>query len=360
MKLAILTFYNAYNYGAVLQAYGLQKFLEDMGYDVEILNYKNNKVENSHNYFSIKYNSILVVLYRLIFLYNQIKKKKYNFKSFVSTYLKLSKKEYMYNDISSDYDIYIIGSDQIWNPFITGGLDPFYWGKSLYNGRIISYAASTCDMNIYSKKYKNDIVKLLSRFSAISVREESVRNFLKSQYAIDSKIVLDPTLLVGRSCFENICTGRIINESYILIYQVGESSVEFESIIYELEKKYNTKKIVIISVANFVKKLNNRICYINPDVPSFLSLFKYAECVIPISFHGVAFSILFEKEFYYIKGYNADRIYTILDPLCLKKRIIDEAGVIPCDKIDYKDVNNKLEILRRESKEYLLSELMLV
>ena len=314
MKIGILTFHRAHNYGAVLQAYALQYVLTDLGCEVEILDYRNPAIDRFHNYWSLKYNTVPAVLYRLLFSFIPLKKKERNFRNFIGDFLHVSKEQYDEVNRPYGYDLYIVGSDQVWNPLITGGIDPYYWGMFLNDGRLITYAASSGDMSKLSSEFLAEIRRGLSRFSAISVREERLKNFLLSEFSIPSQVVLDPTLLAGSKCFEKICAGRLIDEPYVLVYQVGPSNVNLAGVVDFIARHYHAK-IVKIGLCSPLRRLKHReIHYVNPDIPTFLSLFRYADCVVPISFHGVAFSLLFEKDFYYLKGSNTARVYSILTP----------------------------------------------
>lgn len=352
MKIGILTFHNAYNYGAVLQAYALQEVLIGLGNEVEIIDYRNSKIDRFHNYWSLKCNSFVKVLYRLLFSYAPLKKKERYFYDFLTNYLHLSKMRYNQNCTPSGYDLYIIGSDQVWNPLITGGIDPYYWGALFKDGKTISYAASSGSMDKLPSEDLRKIQRYLSNFSSVSVREDHLKDFLDSKFSVSSQVVLDPTLLAGRDCFEKICAERLIDEPYVLIYQV-ESNPRLLEIARVVALKYKAK-IVLIGLDTFQNKNKYPdIDVISPNVPDFLSLFKYAECVVALSFHGTAFSLLFEKEFYSVRGGNMARVSSILEPLGLLERIIDTKESIDYSLIDFSEVNCRLKILRDDSKEFL-------
>lgn len=360
MKIGILTFHNAYNYGAVLQAYALQEVLIGLGNEVEIIDYRNSKIDRFHNYWSLKCNSFVKVLYRLLFSYAPLKKKERYFHDFLTNYLHLSNVRYDQNCTPSGYDLYIIGSDQVWNPLITGGIDPYYWGAFFKDGKTISYAASSSDMNNLLPEELEKIKCYLLNFSSISVRENRLKDFLYSKFLVLSQVVLDPTLLAGGNCFEKICVDRIIHEPYILVYQVGVSNSNLWRVVQFVAKHYHAKIVMIGGVHSFFQKKYKGFNFIDPDIPSFLSLFKYAECVVPISFHGVAFSLLFEKDFYYLKGYNMERIYSILNPLNLQDRIVNSIDTLFFERINYQKINLLLDTMRDKSLSFLHDQMKLI
>lgn len=357
MKIGILTFHNAHNYGAVLQAYALQYVLTDLGCEVEIIDYRNRTIDKFHDYWSFKNNSIATVLYRLLFSYNYLRTKERNFCDFTRQFLHLSKERYDHVNIPYGYDLYIVGSDQVWNPLITGGLDPYYWGELLKDDRIISYAASSGNMNKLSSDDLKSIQHYLSNFSSISVRENRLKDFLSSKFSVPSQVVLDPTLLAGRECFEKICADRVIDEPYVLVYRV-ESNPHLREIAYAVASNFNAK-LVEIGLDTWVNKRKYpSVKFVNPSVAVFLSLFKHAECVVSLSFHGTAFSLLFEKEFYSVKGGNMERVSSVLKPLGLLDRIVNSAEGLIFLKIDYECVRERLFNLALRSKSFIYDSLL--
>ena len=354
MRIGILTFHNANNYGAVLQAYGLQQTIRLLGHDCEIIDYRNIEIERRVSYFSLRYNSVLRVLKRILVSRKNLKAKTEHFQSFRKKYLKVSSGRFTEGNIAdSNYDLFVVGSDQVWNPFLTGGLDPIYWGKCAGSHPIITYAAST-NINILEKESKEEVGSLLANFRELGVREKRLKDWLWEHFHQSSTLVLDPTLLAGSEVCNQIIAPRMIKEPYLLVYSVQEASEEFRKRVFDIANRRGLQ-VVVITISNIqTKTFWHKAQLINPSIPQYLSLIKYADVVFNHSFHGTAFSLLFNREFYSYRGNNIERVETVLRALNLENRIIGEAEeTITTTEIDYHRVNAKLEEMRKESLSYL-------
>ena len=178
----ITTFYKAHNYGAMLQAFALKKFLESNNYNIEFLNYKDDNIEEVYKVFSLKNKSLknkIKEILKFLFFSRKIKKRYSNFSNFQSKYLKETKliidKNTKLDEVSLNADFIITGSDQVWNKNITKGLSDIYtlnFGEK--DIRRISYAASIGNKKIDNElEYKNK----LSIIDKISVREETAKKY---------------------------------------------------------------------------------------------------------------------------------------------------------------------------------------
>lgn len=359
MKIGILTFHNANNYGAVLQAYCLQETLLQMGHDVEIVDYRNRLIEkNTHPFvFSNFWRKPLYYIIQVLNAYLPYRRRAINFQHFRSEYLHLS--AHCYRDgkelCDSLYDCLMIGSDQTWNPLITGGIDPVYWGKfAPSHAKVVSYAASSGALKLFDAVL--DINSLLKNFSSISVREDRLLNFVE-QHSKKATLVLDPTLMADADILSRITTKRIVQEPYVLVYAVESNPLLME--VARKKAKSLKAKLIKASGASVKAWFKYRdVDFINASVPDLLSLIKYAECIVCLSFHGTAFSLVFEKQFLSVQGENIDRVRSVLSRLELEDYIIgDKSTVLPEKKIDYSVVSRKLKSLREQSKQFLLDVL---
>lgn len=346
MKIGILTFHRAHNYGAVLQAFALQQYLKSNGYQVNIIDYRQPFIELQFNPFSIKrclsINPIKFT-YRLL---RDILKFKYRFErkrlyqNFTDGFLQLSEKCFDSLSIPDDYDLYIHGSDQIWNENLTGGFDDVLFGNYKTNkGTKVTYAASfeKKDLNELQKKYFKEAMK---NFDAVSVREKSLGILLNEFISNKFYNVIDPTLLVDKSLWNKIPTS--INEKkYLLIYQVMDSVIA-DDLAIKIATSLNLR---ILNLAKLKKQ---------PSVPEFVDYFRNADFVVATSFHAMAFSIIFNKQFYVI-GSNTGRDvrYTdLLSLLDISDRLVFSTHVNDTN-IDYLEVEKKLDLLKKASKQYL-------
>ena len=364
MNVGIITFQNAHNYGAQLQAYALKQFLESNGHDAEFINYINKEIEK--NYLKWPRNNIKVrgLISAKNWIKNEIKiiyglcdyRTKWNrFNDFISNYITDSNKVYSKDSINVDkYDCIICGSDQIWNSYLTDGFDDVYFAN--FNSRVlkISYAASSGRTN-FSETEKMQFIDLINNFDYISVREASLASIIKNETKKDVHVVLDPTLLINSKEYDRFVE-KVPYENYLLQYTLIDDT-KLDEIVDTIAKRNNLKIIEL----RYSKSLNrkNRIQIASAGVKEFLSLINGASFVVTNSFHGTVFSILFKKKFYTIniKSVNS-RIENLLNICELNDRCISDIKDIKLNyDINYENALNKLDIEKEKSQIFLLNAL---
>ena len=358
MKIGILTFHHSRNYGAVLQAYGLIQVLIAQGHIVETIDYRNQAISERSSF--IKTNNPLIALLKFINGFWSHYKKIIMFNRFEKKYLNRSSHIFSPSDIEkSDYDCIIIGSDQVWSPIITDGPDKVYWGNYKPKGAfILSYAASSCDINKFDVSLFENISSWVSNFSAISVREQRLKTFIESKTNVEVSVVCDPTILAGRDVFDKITSSRVIRFPYVFLYSV-ENDENLLLLARKVAKEYNATLVTLgeSTISSRIKNYNDGIVRINASVSQMLSLIKYAECVVALSFHGTALSLLFEKDFYSVRGKNMARVEDLLKPCHLMGRIIDTNSIIKINHIDYTYPLTSVEQIRNKSKKWLIKRI---
>lgn len=364
MKIGILTYQYAMNYGALLQAYALKTYLENIGHTVEILNY-----DTSYLYAQNRSLKSKIVSNGWNIVKNMLgaKKKKQVFDKFRQNYLRLndyvirSKEELKKYLKGKGFDAFIVGSDQVWNPEINGKDDTYYLNFT-DRAMKISYAASF-GVSSLNQEDLNEIIEYLKTFSAISVREKTGMEILKE---LDKgiEVVLDPVFLPHIETWNKLAGMTAnINGKYMLCY-VMPGDKELESKIEELARQYkrNTGNQVIFLGRKEYKKFKKDGRDLVSTAPwEFVNLFKNADVIVTNSFHGTAFSIIFNKLFYSLINRNlkgtrqlGSRLTDLLAELELECRIVALNDQISFDKdINYSIVNSKLEKMRHDSRQFL-------
>ena len=359
-RIGIITLFNCYNYGAVLQAYATCKYIESLGYEnVEIIDYENkyeSKMKKTIPFiFSGNSKEIIKRFIQYIFLGKNRSLKK-GFKEFSKELKKTEKKYKSIEDLkNTNYDILISGSDQIWNPKIFNEIDLVYFLDFAKNTKKYAISSSAGSYE-YSDKEKNRIEAALKEYSGISVREESLKKQLES-IRDDIFVSVDPTLLLSKEEWcTNLTTNNRYNEEnsdYVLVYIVDANLKQYIQEIKELKKKIG-KEIWLITPYRFkMKYIDKNIVSATPN--DFISLIKNANCVITNSFHGVIFSTNFKKNFVALENHkNPVRVKDYLDKVGLESRIVknveDAKKIRINDNIQY---YNKLEGLVNETKKWI-------
>ena len=359
-RVGILTMHRVVNYGSALQAYATQHIVESMGYDSEIIDYEYPNVfqyERGEMPPRYGWKSRLAKAFGLSARWRKANK----FETFRKEHLIMSGYYASPDGIKAApprYDIYMTGSDQVWNPRFTHGdttfLLDFVTGKPK-TAYAASFAASSLDKH-YSEIYSC----LLEQYSSISVREEGGRKIIKDLLGKDVPIVADPTLLLSQKEWGELIGGNVEVGGYILVYML-DYAFDPTAVIYDVIMRL--AKETSLKVVSLGKLDSNKIpdCEIIDDAgpTEFIRLFMGASCIVTSSFHGTAFAVNFGKPLFSVVGDVAscdDRQSSFLKLLGLDNCIIKPGSNI--DKVNMnsgetKGSADKLCLLRHKSLAYL-------
>lgn len=362
MKVGIYTIHAAHNFGAMLQAFATQYIIKSFGIDVEIVNDHPNEKLNAYLTNNISLKSVIKNIYALVNPLIWIKSKR--FRDFHKS-MPLSKKYKSINDIYKNppkYDIHLVGSDQVWN--IERKIDKHYYYFLDFlprNETCISYASSFGNSNVSNSVYPL-LQQLLSKFNKLSVREKGGVKLIKRATGLDATLVLDPTLLLTDEQWSKFSsTSPIIKGKYILYYGFDKSENCYQ-IIKSLRLSLQLP-IVAISVSTTTPyKFDKFIQAAGPK--EFINLFKHAFYIITSSFHGVAFSVNFQKNFIVMQhGTRMERIESLLDIIGQRKRIVSSVQelkelLINDKNIDYQKCSRLIIETRNYSIRWLKNALL--
>lgn len=359
--LGILTFNRARNYGAVLQTLALKDICEELGYEVHTVNYWKDTPETDPDpvkgFLSAPNKKRAAVkLARAVLSAAGDRRRRIAFSDFRRAYLNESDVCISGEEVAAlGYDVYISGSDQIWNYRITGGrFDPVYFGNDLGSARRIVYAASAQDTPFPLDMEQAFKAMLEAADAPVSIREEKLAGYAAGLTGYRYPVVLDPTLLAGRRFLDKLPEVRTPKEPYILIYQIDANPASDVSVA-ALEKHFGCRAYTM--TVPRLGSVHGRKGDEGPE--AFLSLLKNARFLVTNSFHGVALSLLLEKDFFvYDNGGVMTRIDSLLDAVGLNDRKIKLVKDIDPDrKIAFAPVQERLAVLRKNSMEYLTNAL---
>lgn len=379
-KVGIVSCYFKNNYGSMLQAYATQKVLDDMNLENETFNisknidFKNGKKKYyksqifNYSFIKSKFGMIWLKVYRKINkkLNSNIKIREQMYEEFRKEF-NLTKPYYTYKEleeVSNKYSTILVGSDQLWLPVnVVADYYTLNWVKENVNK--VSYSTSFGVSQI-PEKYKELYKNFLERINYISVREDSGCKLVNDLTGREATLVCDPTILLNKDEWMEIQeTKPIIDKKYILCYFLGKN-IEHRKFSERLKEKTGYQIVSLNHGDEYVKYSDKFADIIPYDVgpKEFLNLIRNAEYVCTDSFHGTVFSLINNVKFYTFERYSSknskvstnSRIYSLLDLMGLKNRILKGTEKID-DVINYKmnfeEVNNKLEDFRNKSKKFL-------
>lgn len=371
--IGILTFHWADDYGAMLQSYALKYYLGRVSKEkVEIIPYAPIKLTGRYWLYpvvgtevgkKIKYSLISYTFIRNISYLSEFIKRRRYMRDFRHHYLTGKPAVRNIRRISlKKYSAIFVGSDQVWNPEITVGLDDAYMGniKEKGNCKLIAYGASFGG-EVLPERYHAYFMKSISEnFSVVSLREKSAVPFVRSFFQGNVTDVLDPTLLLEQKEWKKI--GKLPQEQGYILFIYTEYNERMFQYLHDFSEEVQ-RKVVQISMP-WPGQIRDWIHLEIKGGPSeFIGFFQNAEYVVTNSFHGMVFSILFEKKFLVFSHSDKNaRIENLLDKLSLSSRMV-KSGSMPEkgrmeEKIDWMYVKKLLEKEREYSAEFIRNALV--
>ena len=364
MKIGILTFHRAENFGATLQAYALQTYLSDLGHDARIVDYRCAAIERNYDILNPRIltsrknfiASARLYLDRFRNLKERMTRKS-RFNEFRTRYYHLTEPVCkICRDM--EFDAYITGSDQVWNLHLTQGVDNmFFLSFPMKQGaKRIAYAASSeNDPKGLLWKNKDKIAELLKDFSSISVREEFLKDDISRYVNRPIDVCVDPTFLLERRDYENLAEVPEVSDKYILVYHMTPSD-EGTLLADRMAESRGCRVIEIFGGYSSSKDEERYKCNLGPS--EILGYISKAEAVITTSFHGLALSLIMNKDFWVMNHSGNHRQRNLLSKLNLTERLLNNHT--ECDmnlKVDYPDVNIRLAHMVESSKDFLKESL---
>ena len=364
MKVGVMTFHSANNYGATLQTWALQKVLKDYGLDAGVIHYHPDVIDGLYDPMEGAHGLKRQLKKFKISLKTPESLTRYNkFQNFLTKNFNLIGDYKTYEELCMsdlDLDAYIVGSDQVWNPEHIGGFNPAYYLNFAEKGKKkLSYAASIGGDYI-QPKYKEDMSNALSTFTGISVRESSILEAVQELAKEPVKLVLDPTMLLVKEDYEEIKVKSPIKQPYILVYMI-EKNTQVMSLANSMSISLG---LPIIQRRPMKGMINELPPFYTADAGEFIGLIEGAELVITNSFHGTVFSILYEKPFVsMLHSDTGSRTVDLLTGLGLESHILYDIAdfkEFSMFKIaDPKELRNRIDALKKSSSEFLIKSLSL-
>jgi len=350
MKVGTLTFPGSPSHGASLQMYALYKVLEKMEIDVEVINY----IPDTVNYKYRPSKSLKDRIAALLIGDSETPFRKFESQIKVSPVMPINTTEKL-KEHTQIYDRIIVGSDQVWNPAVTGNDRNYYLEFCEENQKKASYAPSF-GIDQVAETDREKIAKLLSKFTYLSAREERGKDLIYELTGRTAPVVFDPTFLIDGEDWRRIKRPSGAKKDYVFIYTIKRSP-RLRQTAQSFADKHGYKLVYISGgLHGFLDKLNPiKYPVFGVGPAEFIDLIDNAKYIFTNSFHGAAFSIILNKNFYLeLSSDTNSRLITLLKTFQLEDNIID-CGRFDYDlkQINYEKVNQILREKRKESLTYL-------
>lgn len=366
MKAALVTFHASHNFGSMLQAYATQELVSKYA-DVDIINFRMKSQREFYTLYQTKYGVMRFFRSLLMFpIQGQRKLAARRFEGFLSTYLNVTPMVEDYEGLekySNCYDVYISGSDQIWSnrvPEVKRSV-PDYFGVYFLDfvragKKKISFASSIGEMTYEELLPKKELLK---QYDYLSSREENGSKIIEKLTDKPVTTLIDPTLALDREEWDRLAGDKpLIDGDYVFLYTLRgiRPGLKWGKALRQYADKHGYK---VVCIAPFFPIMSGHVTNINDAGPlEFLNLVKHAKVVFTDSFHGTAFSIIFNKTFYSLtkKDSADDRKLNLLRMLDLEDRAItsiESVGNLDNNKLNYSAVNCILAQMQLDSLEYL-------
>lgn len=362
MKIGIMTMHRVLNYGSALQAYALQQKLKDLGHESEIIDYEFPYKKDIPLLSRID-TSLREFLYRLRAhapIYNTKARK---FRKFYKNYFKLSPLSCNRDNIASkqfDYDLFMTGSDQVWNPTFIKTDTNFFLSFVKEGIPRVSYASSFAIDKI-PNDLRESYRKYLSGYEVITVRENTSVDLVKQLTGRDVYVTCDPTLLLKADHYKKLSYNAKVNlpPKFLLVYILNYMYDPYPEVNNIIMNIHNTLNLPIIYLdGSSLYKYNKSGKVVRDLSPcEFIYVFEKASFVVTSSFHGTAFSVIFQRPFISIlkKGVKDNRIKSLLVNTHCENSIVyhDQDFAPDSDTERYVCTDSALEDYRNKSIEIL-------
>ena len=363
MKIAVITLKDSPNYGGILQSYALQKAIIELGHECTLIDYTNIDFKRKYTFCGKPSNMGLVYwIYKKVqypIMYKMIHKM-FPFYNHLHLTRHFDNPEEL-KELNSQFDAFITGSDQVWACDLNNNDDSFFLSFAEKGKLRIAYAASLGrTLQMMNVREKSFIAKEIQGMDVISVREKSDEEIISNLGGgvKTAQTVLDPTLLLNKEKWSEIAV-RKKRQPYVLCYLIQSRRNDRAALAYA-KKIAREREFKVIKVCRGLTSVLWGETLNIPTVEEWLGLFADASYIVTNSFHGVAFSINFNRDFNaFIEGNPTEgrnaRLHNICNAVGLSNRIVVIGSNQNVDNsvINYQSVNNRLDELRAQSVEFL-------
>jgi hypothetical protein len=364
----ILTFHDGYNFGAILQAYALQKTIANFGYSCSVINYRRPGIyplfvlPKNIQYFKEDILNIINIKSHL-----KLRRRYLDFqKNYICMTCRIYRSLSDFYCFKPEFDVYVVGSDQVWNPYFLdrkGNVGSIYYLEFVSSGRRVAYAPSFGVSEI-PEVYKKRISNYITQFDYVSSREDTGCSNIKEMTGLSAEHVLDPTLLHESGEYDKITVEPTYKGPYILMYPMHASEL-LERLVLTVRKKMGLPIVALLPSHFNPRRFSFAEKVIFDAGPAeFLGWMKNASFICTNSYHGICFSIIYRKNFLVVNSTIGNtRIKSLLKIMDLTSRQItnlDKIEIIDelIKPLEYKIIEKRITDEKNKSLKYLNNSLV--
>lgn len=328
-RIGILTYHRVCNFGSLLQTYALQRYLQMKGENVEVIDYYPERLRMKRTLFHVNPKWKTPWIKMVAHLVPAVVSRLLGYRmmnAFLKKYVRMTKSCYKDDvELAQDlpkYDIYMNGSDQVWNVETADDVvDKVFFMAFLGKDNVKTAYAGSFGKDDFSAEQLSEIGKYLGEYKSISVREKSGLRVLEKAGITNGQWVLDPTFLLTPVDWKKIAAPMNLPKKYLLVYNLNRNP-RINALAQEIGKKRNLKIVNFAHTFSFIYGAKN-VIYPTPN--KFVTMFANADYVVTDSFHGTAFSINFGRQFICVPAprFNS-RLESVLSLVGLEKRLLGE------------------------------------
>lgn len=364
VKVGILTLPLSNNYGGILQAAALYEFLQNSGFEPVLVRRQHTTREKD-----IVKNILARSPFSKMFDPGNLAKKyrkDRKLRGFIdSFFLNRTPKCFSATDLEKEtksLDCFVVGSDQVWRYAYTGQAYKDYFLEFVPDEKPRFAYGASFGLDRWEGSSEAEISDLLARFSAVSVREKIAVKHLKENFKIESSSVLDPTFLVDRQFYYTLMGTSEPGQNHNVFNYVLDQDSRKQEVVKEIGNVLNIDVTTI--------DLNSQSWDTKPGISEWLKAIFNARFIVTDSFHGMVFSIIFNKPFIAIANKNRGfaRFESLVSDLDLQDRLISDLSSNDLESlanilrtpINFNLVNEKIDVLKNSSQSFLLENLNII
>lgn len=349
-KIGLITIHDTLNFGSLLQTYSLYEAVKSLGKDITLLDYKNDAISRRECTYKFKDCRKPKEFYKAIFHHGFLEEKQRNFWSFIRNNMAVSD-EFDYKSVQASnnkFDTFLVGSDIVWGMQITGSDFNYMLQFASDDKKKVAFSSSVGTR--WPKDKDSKITELLSRFDSISVREQLAVKWI-NELLPDMNVceTCDPTMLWDKSFWNKFVERALVpSERYVLVYLKTDDKCTVKD-----ARTYGKEHNLPVYYINY-NHCESGVKNIRPTtVSQWISLFAFAEVIFTASYHGIMFSLFFEKPFFWYSRANSARTDSLSKELGIENREGNERNLILNLPINYSIINQIVAEKRKFSWERL-------